>query len=59
MAIGGNQMKIYSIKDKTELIEFQADQDDNFYTCDSSTANLRFVAGGKKGNLFYLQAKTD
>ena len=59
MAVGGNQMKFFSMQDKNEIMELQANPDEAFYTCDSSTLNLKFLAGGKKGNMFYLQSKTD
>ncbi len=57
MAVGGNQMKIFSIKNSTELVEMQVQKEEYLYTCDSSPANFKFLAGGKKGNLFYLQSK--
>jgi hypothetical protein len=38
-------------------MEVQVHNEDNLYTCDSSPTNYKFLTGGKKGNLFYLQSK--
>lgn len=50
-------MKVFSIKNTSELVELQVSKEDNLYTCDSSPTNFKFLTGGKKGSLFYLQSK--
>jgi hypothetical protein len=57
VAVGGNQMKLFSINNSSEIVELQVHKEENLYTCDSSPTNFKFLTGGKKGNLFYLQSK--
>ena len=47
-------MKMFTIDDHSELLEFKVPEGQTLYSCDSSSINNKYVAGGKKGHLYYL-----
>jgi len=54
MACGGQQMKIFSLEDYSEMVEVRFEEGESLYTCDSSYGSNRYLVGGKSGVMFYL-----
>jgi hypothetical protein len=49
-------MKIFTLDDYAELLELKLPEGESLYTCDSSAINNKYLAGGKRGALYYLAA---
>lgn len=47
-------MKMFTIDDHSELLELKLPEGEALYTCDSSAINNKYLAGGKKGVLYYM-----
>ena len=41
-------MKMFTLDDHSELLEFKLPEGETLYSCDSSSINNKYVAGGKK-----------
>jgi hypothetical protein len=54
IAAGGNQMKMFTLDDHSELLELRLPESEALYTCDASSINNKYLAGGKGGSLYYL-----
>ncbi len=47
-------MKMFTLDDHTELLQLKLPEGEALYTCDSSAINNKYLAGGKKGVLYYM-----
>ena len=54
IAVGGSQMKMFSLTDGTEMLEVKADDGVSLYTCDSGYTSNKYMMGGNSGTLFYM-----
>ena len=54
VAAGGQQMKMFSLDDYSEFFELRLPETDSLYSCDTSSINNKYIAGGKKGWLYSL-----
>jgi hypothetical protein len=45
------------MEDFVELISLRTNKAESLYTCDSSSVNNKYLAGGKSGKLYYMAAK--
>lgn len=54
VAAGGQQMKMFSLDDYSEFFELRLPENESLYTCDTSSINNKYIAGGKKGWLYSM-----
>jgi hypothetical protein len=54
IAAGGQQMKMFTLDDYSELLELRVGEGESLYSCDTSAINNKYLAGGKLGNMYYL-----
>jgi hypothetical protein len=58
MAAGGHDLKFFSMEgeqDATIGLNF-FEEDGLLYSCDSANNSLRFICGGKKGEMLYFSS---
>ena len=47
-------MKMFTTDGYAELFWLKVSKGESLYTCDYSSMNNKYLAGGKNGNLYYL-----
>ena len=54
IAAGGQQMKMFSLNDGSEMLEVRVEENTILYTADSSYSSNKYLTGGNSGTMFYM-----
>lgn len=54
VAAGGQQMKMFSLNDGSEMLEVRVEEEVTLYTLDSAHSSNKYLTGGNSGAMYYM-----